>query len=399
MSRFPRLTETFVLYEILAAQALGIHVDVYPLLREGARVVHPEAHALMDNVTFTRFFSRQVLTGQLYWLRRAPGRYLGALWAVARGTWGSANFFFGGISIFPKVAHMARLMEADGVEHVHCHFANHPALAGLIIRRLTGITYSFTGHGSDIYVDRHMLCQKIEEAAFMIVVSEYGREVVLAECGEGAREKVHLVHCGVDTSLFTPGSEAGSQELTIACIGRLAPWKGQRHLVDACKLLADRAVPFRCAIAGGAGDRDSLEARMSELGLGSRVSIVGWKTRPEVARLIDASDVVVAPSVPADGKLEGIPVTLMEAMACGKPVVASRVGGIPELVEHDRTGLLVPPGDPAALADALERLHSSPDLRRTLGRAGREKVLQDFDLRTNAAEVVRRIRAVATTGC
>jgi glycosyltransferase involved in cell wall biosynthesis len=111
------------------------------------------------------------------------------------------------------------------------------------------------------------------------------------------------------------------------------------------------------------------------------------------------ADVVVSPSVPmSNGKSEGIPVALMEAMASGKPVVASGVAGIPELIDDEVSGLLVPPGDTARLADALERLHGSAELRRRLGEAGRQKVLRDFDLASNAAEVVRRIKAAVQTG-
>lgn len=400
MSRFPRLTETFVLYEILAAETLGLSVDVYPLLRERARVIHPEAQDLLGRVRYTPFLSWRIIASQLYWLARAPRRYLGAVWAVVRGTWGSANFLFGGLSAFPKVAHMARAMQADGVEHVHCHFANHPALAGFVIQRLTGITYSFTAHGSDIYVDRHMLKRKVAEAAFVIAVSEHGRRVILDECGAAFHDKVRVVHCGVDAEVFVPDVDrAQSAELSILCVATLSPWKGQVQLIEACRLLTERGVRFRCLLVGGAGDRDALQRRIVDAGVADRVQIAHWKTRPEVARLIREADVVVAPSVPTSGgKQEGIPVSLMEAMASGTPVVASRLGGIPELVEHEQTGLLVTPGDPAGLAEALERLHASPELRRRLAEAGRARVLRDFELRSNAAEVVGQIRAVAQTG-
>jgi len=400
MSRFPRLTETFVLYEILAAEALGLSVDVYPLLRERARVVHPEAEELLGRVRYTPFMSRRIIASQMYWLVRAPRRYLGALWAVVRGTWGSANFFLGGLATFPKVAHMARGMRANSVEHVHCHFANHPALAGFVIQRLTGITYSFTTHGSDVYVDRHMLRRKVAEAAFVVAVSDYVRRLILDECEGAFHDKVRVVHCGVDMDVFVPDDDrVVSADLSILCVATLSPWKGQEQLIEACRLLTERGVQIRCLLVGGAGDREALQRRIVDAGVADRVQITHWKTRPEVARLIRGADVVVAPSVQMpDGKQEGIPVTLMEAMASGTPVVASRLGGIPELIEHEQTGLLVAPADPAGLAEALERLHASPELRRRLAEAGRARVLRDFELRSNAAEVVGQIKAVARRG-
>ena len=107
-----------------------------------------------------------------------------------RGTFGSLNFLVGGLGTFPKVAHAARMMQAEGVTHVHCHFATHPALAGFVIRRLTGIPFSFTAHGSDLHVERRMLPEKVAEAAFVATVSEMNRRMIIDECGGRFGEKV-----------------------------------------------------------------------------------------------------------------------------------------------------------------------------------------------------------------
>jgi hypothetical protein len=171
MSRWPKLTETFILFEVLAVEALGQPVELYPLLRHREPVSHPEAIALGARARFQPFLSRAILASQVDALRRRPRAYLGALLALMRGTLGSANYFFGGLAIFPKVVHMARDMEARGVSHVHCHFSNHPAAAGFIIHRLTGIPFSFVAHGSDLHVDRHMLDRKVAEAAFVVAIS------------------------------------------------------------------------------------------------------------------------------------------------------------------------------------------------------------------------------------
>jgi colanic acid/amylovoran biosynthesis glycosyltransferase len=161
MSRFPKLTETFILFEVVALEEQGVPVDLYPLLRENTRLMHREAERLVERAQYQPFISREIVRSQIRFLRHRPMAYVRALLDVVRGTFGSRNFLLGGLAIFPKVAHMARLMETSGVTHVHCHFANHPALAGFIIRRLTGIPYSFTAHGSDLHVDRHMLCTKV----------------------------------------------------------------------------------------------------------------------------------------------------------------------------------------------------------------------------------------------
>jgi colanic acid/amylovoran biosynthesis glycosyltransferase len=397
MSRFPKLSETFILGEILAVEEHGVEVELYPLLRERADVVHPEAAALCERARFQPFLSLPILRGQLHFLRRNPRRYVGALWAVLRGTWGSPNFFVGALGIFPKVVHAARLMEADGVTHVHCHFSSHPALAGFVIRRLTGIPYSFTAHGSDLHVDRHMLREKVAEAAFVVAISEFNRNVILRECGEQVASNVVVIHCGVDTELFRPREiDSPERPFSVVCVGTLHEVKGQEYLVEACRLLAKEGRDVACSLVGDGEDRPDLERRIADAGLERRVTLTGGRTRAEVAELILSADVLAAPSVPTKrGKREGIPVALMEAMSGGVPVVASDISGIPELVEHEATGLLVPPRDARALADALRRLRDDPSLRRRLGLAGREKVVREFDVREGARALAGRFRAHA----
>jgi glycosyltransferase involved in cell wall biosynthesis len=392
MSRFPRLSETFVLYEMLALEEKGVRIEIYPLLRQRERIVHREALPLVERAHFLPMISPSILRSHLFFLRRRPRAYLGALWALLRGTWRSPNFLFGGLGIFPKVVHAARLMEADGVRHVHCHFANHPALAGFIVRRLTGIPYSFTAHGSDLHVNRLMLPEKVAEAAFVATISDYNRRVIVDECGRQAADKVVVVRCGVDTDVFRPAArdERRDRPFSVLCVGTLHEVKGQRYLVDACRALVAEGADAVCRLVGSGHDERALGRQIADAGLEGRVLLVGRKTRDEVAALIADADVLVAPSVPTkQGKREGIPVVLMEAMASGVPVVASAISGIPELVEDDVSGLLVPPRDATAIAEALRRLQLDPPLRRRLGAGGRDKVLREFDVRDNALTLAR----------
>ena len=390
MSRFPRLSETFVLYEILAVEDEGVDVELFPLIRERADVVHPEALELSARARFQPFLSLPVLRSQLHFLRHSPRRYLGTLRDLLSGTWGSLNFFFGALGIFPKVAHGARLMQAEGVDHVHCHFANHPAAAGFVIGRLTGIPYSFTAHGSDLHVDRHMLCEKIREAAFVVPISRYNRDLMIEECGEVIREKLVVIHSGVDTEFFRPTVERVDEgQLEILCIGTLHEVKGQRYLVEACRLLREEGIDVVCKLIGEGPDRKALTGQISAAGLENRVMLLGRRYRDAVCELVRAAHVLAAPSVPTKrGKREGIPIVLMEAMASGVPVVASRISGIPELVEHGVSGLLVPPRDAQSLASALARLQGDPSLRKRLALSGRAKVEAEFDLRKSATELV-----------
>jgi glycosyltransferase involved in cell wall biosynthesis len=391
MSRFPKLTETFILREILAMEALGHRVDVFPLMRERASVVQPRAAAVVERATYLPFVSPAIIASQVHWLRRRPRAYLGLVRDIVRGGWGSPNYLFGGLAILPKVAHAARLMAAADTDHVHCHFANHPATAGLIVHRLTGLPFSFTAHGSDLHRDRHLLREKVRDAAFVVAISKFNADIIATEAGDDVRAKVHVIHCGVDPSEFRPADQpAGDGAFRITCIGTLHEVKGQTHLVEACRRLVERGIPVTCELIGDGPDRPTLEAQIRDAGLDGAVTLAGALPSDEVASRLRATHVLVAPSVPSrDGRLEGIPVVLMEAMATGVPVVASRLSGIPELVEDGVSGLLVAPGDVDGLVTAIARLHADPALRSRLGACGRTVVTEAFDVARNAGTLAR----------
>lgn len=402
MSGFPHLTETFILFEMLAVQQEGIALAIYPLRRAPMRVAHPEVAAVLPQVRFHPLLSWPILCAHAYFLRRAPRAYFGALWTWLRATCGSLRYFAGALAFFPKAVYWARTMRAEGITHIHAHFASHPAAAAFVIHRLTGIPYSFTAHGSDLHRERRMLREKVAEAAFVVTISEYNRRWILAECGEACRDKVLIVPCGVDLRVFQPSQASPSRPdrpLAIACVGTLYEVKGQTYLLEACAVLRDRGVPFSCHLVGDGPDRKMLLRQVEKAGLCADVHFHGTLTRPAIATILRRSDVLVTPSVISrDGRREGKPNVLMEAMACGLPVVASRLSGIPELVEHQRTGFLTPPGDALAIADALETLAGDPGLRARLGTCAREMVLRHHDLHANAARLVQLFVAHGVPG-
>ncbi len=397
VSRFPKITETFILAEMIAVEQEHIQVELYPLQRERTSVIHPEAHAFMSRAHFHPFLSLDIVSANLYFLRRRPLVYLRTLETLLRANWGSARYFAGAVVFFPKAVYFARQMQADGVEHIHAHFASHPAAVAYVIHRLTGIPYSFTAHGSDLHRDKHMLREKVASAAFVVTISNFNKEIIVRECGEAWRDKIHVVHCGVDTQVFQPRRRTmatnAAKPFTILCVGTLHEVKGQTYLVEACHHLLRKGVPFECHFVGDGPDLAKLTQRVKEAGLEDRVHFHGRRTRQEVLEFLQGADVLVAPSVPSrDGRREGIPVVLMEAMACGLPVVASRLSGIPELVDHGESGFLVRPGDVGGIVEALLRLHRDPVLRTRLGVQGRAKVLREFDVRRNAETLAQLFR-------
>ena len=406
MSRFPKATETFILYEILELERLGHRVEIFPLVREREAVVQPGAAALVERAHDLRPWSRPVLAAQLHWLRRRPGAYLGSWLGAVRGTIRSPRFLVRALVAVPIGAAIARSVVDLELDHIHAHWATHPALAAWVASRLSGRPYSFTAHAHDIYVERAMLDEKIRRARFVVTISEANRRMLAGWYGPTADAKTVVIHCGADPAVFAPpvGSDRAPEAVStrpgsLVCVASLQPQKGQRVLVEACALLRDRGRSIRCTLVGEGEERPALESRVEALALGDVVVLAGAQPRDRVAAIVGGADIVIQPSVVLpSGKTEGIPVSLMEALAAERAVVASQVSGIPELVIDGKTGLLVPAGDAAALAAAIERLLDDPALRSRLGQAGRQKVLAEFDLHKNTVLLAERFRLSVAAG-
>lgn len=394
-ARFPSISETFVLYEMLEIERLGARVELFPLVRQRLSVQHVDGDELVERAHFASPISWQVLTAQLYWLTRRPLAYVRAWWRALRGNLRSPRFLSRAIVATPQAAAFARVMEREGVQHIHAHWAHHATLAAYVAHQLTSIPFSFTGHANDIFVDQTMLAEKIRSASFMVTISDFNWHFLRDLYGDELASKIHVVRCGVDSEAFRPREPDGTTSpvderapFDIVCVGRLHEKKGHVYLVDAVARLRERGVSLRCHLVGEGDQRPRLEARIRELDLEDEVEVLGRQPQDRVIDLLATADVMVLPSVHTpSGRKEGIPVALMEAMASGLPVVATDLSGIPELVEPEKTGLLVPERDPAALADAIQRLVDDPGLRRRLATAGRAKVAREFDRHRN----VRRL--------
>jgi colanic acid/amylovoran biosynthesis glycosyltransferase len=385
MSRFPKLSETFVLYEILELERQGIQVEVFPLIREQEQVVHAEAKPIVERAHYSKPGDKKVLAAHQYWLRKAPSTYA-QLWSeVIRGNIQSPKFLSRALVVMLQGAWFARRMQELGIEHVHAHFATHPALAAYVVHRLSGIPYSFTVHADDIYTDQAMLETKIREASFVVAISDYNRRFLRQLYGPGVEPKILVNHCGVDVSVFEPRPDFAPPALfTMTCVARLEEKKGHTYLIEACALLRDRGIPFRCQLIGEGELHEEIKAQIVQLGLQQHVLLLGRQPRTKVKELLNASDVMVLPSVTTpEGRQEGIPVALMEAMATELPVISTRISGIPELIDHGENGLLVPERNAKALANAIMFLQSSPSIGQKLGAAGRNKVLKEFHLQRN----------------
>ena len=396
VSRFPKLTETFVLYELHELRRLGFHVLIMPLQRTRESVIHPEVDRVAEDVLHVRWFSPSLLVANIKWLVQHPVRYISTLSRAMNETWGNGKFWAGALVFFSKAVAFADMVQRRHVVHLHAHFTSHPALVAWVIHQLTGVSYSFTAHGTDLHADQRMLSLKARDAAFAVTISDYNMRFIAERCGAATAARFSVIRCGVDLATFRPSPRVSrSDAITIVCNASFREVKGHRYLLEACARLHERGIVFRCLFVGYGALRKAIQEQIVRLELEPYVQILGPQTRPEVVRLLGESDIAVLTSVQTrNGSREGIPVALMEAMACGLPVVASRISGIPELVEDGVAGYLVPPKDVDAIALALERLASDPRLRLQMGQAARRRVESEYDLCRNAQQLARRIEAL-----
>jgi colanic acid/amylovoran biosynthesis glycosyltransferase len=399
MSRFPKISETFILDEILELERLGFSVEVFALVRERPSVMHPHAEALLPRVHFGIPVTSEALAAQLYWLRRRPRRYLSAWWGCLRGNMRSPRFLCRALVAVPVAAAFARDMERLAVEHVHAHYATHPTLVAWVVQRLTDLPYSFTVHAHDLYVDRAMLHEKLERASFAVAVSEFNRRLLERVEPTSAPGKVFVVRTGVEPRVFHARRRPDNRRLRVVCVASLEPYKGHAYLVEACARAVAAGVELECVLVGEGPERRTIERLVEARGLVDVVQLVGARPRSDVSELIATADLFVLPSVVMpNGKMEGLPVVIMEAMAAGTPVVASAISGVPELIEDGVTGLLVPERDAAALARAIARLAGDADLRRRVAAAARERVVEEYDRRATTrrlAELILGVQRVA----
>lgn len=381
MSRFPHLPETFILREMEQLQRRGWDIQLCPLIFQRQPVVHDEARQWIETLHSPPPFAFRPLFAHP---RGAPAS-LALLGRCVRENWRDAKLLSRAIYLFPIAVSMAKHMQLRGVRHIHAHYATHPALVAWIIHRITGISYSITAHAHDIFVHTAMLDTKLRDASFVIAISNFNREHLARLAGPWVREKTHVIHCGIEPARYKPClAAAPGKRFEFLSVGSLQPYKGFPRLLEACAMLRDRGLSFRCRIIGGGTDLDKLIKSIRRLHIEEQVELMGPRSQAEVAGLLPGAHCYVQPSIiTSSGKMEGIPVAIMEAMACGLPVVATAISGIPELVADGVTGHLVPSGDACALAGAMEAVLKDPASAARCGAAGREKVQREFSLEAN----------------
>ena len=382
LKRFPRISETFVAAELIELERQGERVTVFALGRPqepfehafvgelAARVVYLPHRPLRQPVRTVRALVHVWRASPRGWLRAAAG--------VRPPT-------FAGLRKLLQATVLRVELEREGIDHVHAHFATSAAWLATLVRRMGGPTFSVTAHAKDIYVDgrrRDRLRDKLSDASFVATVSE-DNATYLGSLLEASRPSV--VHNSVDLRrLGSPETNGGRQADIVLSVARLIEKKGLSDLVAACGILAERGVPLRLELVGDGPLRGELESAAARHAV--RASFLGALPNEQVLERYRRATVFCLPCIVAQsGDRDGLPTSVLEAMALGLPVVTTSLNGLAEAVIPEQTGLVVRGRDPESLADALERLLGDPALREWLALNARHHVEEHFALDRSVA--------------
>lgn len=332
---------------------------------------------------------RAIAARHLRLFAAAPLRYLRALLATAgRGT----------AADFAQAGWLAQQLRDDGIDHLHTHFISTPTDVAELAATMTALPFSISAHAKDIYLSASAdLKRKLDAARFTVTCTEFNRQTLAAAAPQA---RVYRMYHGVDGTTFHPSrrGRAAAPPLILS-VGRLRAKKGLDTLIDACALLRERGEAFQCEIIGYGEEHERLRARIVQHDLTDVVRLTGKQPREQVIAAYARAAVYVQPSrIAQDGDRDGIPNVLLEAMAMGVPVVASRVSGIPELIVDGSNGVLIGADDPHALADAITRLLREPAMGTALAQHARATVVAAFDNDRNLTLLCDLLRSHGGTG-
>jgi len=393
LGRFPVLSETFILREIVDLQRLGLPIDLYALAHGDRGMAQPDAERLQPDVVFRpspagllRPRSPTVL-GAL----RRPGRLLREAWRLLRLGPKRPGWSLIALSRVLSACYLAGEMARRGTARVHAHFLGAPTHVGYLAARILDVPFSCSAHAADVFTRERL--PEIDRVIAHYADIIFACTRFLAEClavDHGLpSEKIAAVYHGIRADELAVARSPVDPPLILA-VGRLVEKKGFAHLVSACAVLRRKGLGFRCVIVGEGPERPVLEGLIADGGMEGVVRLAGALPFPAVLEWMARASVIAAPSVVAiGGDADGLPNVLLEAAAVGLPIIASDVSGIPELVRDGQTGLLVPPHDAPALADALERVLTDATLADGLAARAREVVLTEFDSHRSAERIAR----------
>jgi glycosyltransferase involved in cell wall biosynthesis len=407
---YPRTSETFITNEIRLLEKMGVGLSIFSVKRLEGQKNHAMVKDIKSPVTYLpqadplseARFSRWLIdnvpkfsASHMLMFKRKPLAYVKVfLECLVMSIQYRNGLFELPREVFFKEFLQAgfianAVMESGQIQHLHAHFCHGSTTIAMFASRMTGIPFSFTAHAKDIYLKElnpgKLLQKKMRRAEFAVTCTGANEEYLKQLAPKGA--VIHKIYHGLDTKLFSHSEQKAADKQdeglpVLLSVGRLVEKKGFDYLVKACAILKERGRQFQCQIVGG-GDADVTEKLVrliKDLGVEDTVNLQGAVTQEELRDIFKKATVFALPCLVVDnGDRDGIPNVLVEAMSMRVPVISTDISGIPELIDNNINGLLVPEKNALAMADAIERLLINPELRQQLGYAGRARVCKDFD--------------------
>ena len=385
VSQYPAVNHTFILREIIGLRRLGFDIQVASIRsadRPFERLSPEEQQEQQTTFYLKPRGAAGIMAANILALFKRPSRYLRAFAYSLRLAGLNVRAGLFNLAYLAEAAVLADWMRSSDLTHLHMHFTS---TVGLLAGLLAPLRLSVTIHGPDEFADPRSfyLREKIRAFHLLCTISEYGRSQLMRFSESTQWAKFRVARLGVDPTLYAPRPfRENPSPFEILFVGRLAPVKGPHILIAALDRLLRQSRPVRLRFAGDGPERAGLERNVAERGLNQHVIFEGWQNADRVRALYQQSDIFALPSF-----AEGIPVVLMEAMAMEIPCVTTRITGILELIRDQVDGLLVTPSSDEELAAAIARLLDDSELRRRLGKSARQRILEDYDLHHNTAQL------------
>jgi glycosyltransferase involved in cell wall biosynthesis len=382
--------ETFILEEMLELKRQGIDLLIIPR-NPPKEVFHQEAKEFLENSIWLPLINLRMFANfcRMLFAKITPWKVLGSIVKHSR----SPLILIKNLAVVPKGVFIAGMIEKENINHIHAHWGSTTATMAYLISRLTNIPWSFTLHRWDIKED-NMLKEKVKSAKFVRCISEHGKNELLEIVGCNCQEKIRVVHMGVKIPIDVSESEEPKSLFTIFTPASLLEVKGHKYLIEACLNLVRQGIKnFQCFFYGDGPLRVKLESLIGEKKLTNFVKMPGALPHEKLIKIYKNNeiDVVVLPSITTKTEHEGIPVSLMEAMAYGIPAISTNTGGIPELLSNG-AGIVIEEKHPNQLAEAILKIMKNKNLRKELAERGLQRIKEDFNIEKNAKILLELIK-------
>lgn len=376
--------ETFILTEMLSLRKLDVNLLIMPR-DQSDKIFHREAQTLAEDILNLPWFNYRIAKSFLKYFYQNPLMLLKMINDLALKAI-NLKVALKNLLVLPKALYLSSVLEKTQVFHIHAHRGSTPSTMAYIISKITGIPWSFTLHRFDIY-ENNVLKKKVKSASFVRIISEKGKTDLLKIVGSEFASKIKVMHMGVEIPHMHPdfidSKSNGGNIFTIVVPANLLPVKGHKYLIEACNILVQRGVSkFKCVFYGEGPLKESLKRLIDNYGMEQYINLCGVIPHEQLICMYKEriADIVILPSITTEnGEFEGIPVSLMEAMAFGIPVISTNTGSIAEII-GDGSGIMVKDKDPKAIAASIEKLMNDTDYYRLISERGKKKIERNFNI-------------------